>query len=440
MNKNTVKTIAKLYEIEETKGTNAKKAVLEKYADDRAFTETLRWYFNNLIVTGIKAKKIEKNYHLSANDFHKAAIPADADDYRDWGLMDLFEYLGEHNTGRDADLLVVEQFAKQFDKKTETGILRLVTKTWDKGLGIGRTICNNVYGENFLPVHQVMLCKNYFDDTDYFVGKKFAIQVKLDGFRMTIFKKGEKITVLSRSGKDQTGNFPLIEKEVREVFKNHDVVLDGERMPLGFMEMDSDKQYKLVSESTKKGGSTEVCLAVYDFMFLKDWEQRHQRMTYGERYGEYSTMINNKKCKYLFALPALYIGDDISEIEKWLDWAHKNKKEGVIVKTLDGMYQWDRTIDCVKVKTFKDADLEIIDFQEGRGRHKGRLGAVVVNYKGNKVAVGSGFSDEMRDEIWKNKKKYLGKIAEIVYFEETENKAGGKSLRFPTFKTIKTGD
>ena len=41
----------------------------------------------------------------------------------------------------------------------------------------------------------------------------------------------------------------------------------------------------------------------------------------------------------------------------------------------------------------------------------------------------------MRDEVWNNKDKYLNKIAEIQYFEETSNQKDDKlSLRFPVFK------
>jgi len=436
------------YEIEKTQGTNNKKALLKQFENDTEFVKTLRWYFNNLIITGLREKKVTK---IANGEWQ--VHPEGQKDIAKWKLRDLLEYLQECNTGRDLDAKILVTFANRFDKKTSIGIIRIATKSWDKGLGIGRTICNNVYGENFIPMHEVMLCQDYFSDTDYFVGKRFAIQAKLDGFRMTIFKRGNTVSVLSRSGKDQTGNFPLIEKEVLALGPG-DFVLDGERMPVGFMEMDSKQQYKLVSESTRKGGSKEVCLAVYDMMSLKDWEKRESDI-YENRYHNYmdnlverkqhpngltKIIYGKQKYKYLFALPALYIGDDVSEIEKWLNWAKENDKEGVIVKDMDAMYEWDRTIACAKVKSFFDIDLPIVGFNEGKGRHKGRLGAIEVKYKGNIVKVGSGFSDVMRDEIWKNKNKYMGKTAEIVYFEETSNKAGGISLRFPTFKTTKNGD
>ena len=427
----TKKIVSRFWEIAETQGTNNKKALLNELRNETEFVNTLRWYFDNLIVTGLKEKKVQKfinNSSLSSKEY-----------VMEWHISDMLQYLNENNTGSDENAKTIVIFSKQFDEKTATGIIRIATKSWNAGLGIGRTTCNAVYGNNFIPMHEVMLCQDYFSDADYFVGKRFAIQAKLDGFRMTIFKKGNKVTVLSRSGKDQTGNFPLIEADVLKAFEGLDVVLDGERMPIGFMEMDSKQQYKLVSNSTKKGGSTEVCLAVYDYMSFNEWNDRKCTNNYATRFTNYNAILENEY-KYLFALPALYAGGDVSEIEKWLNWAKENGKEGVIVKDLDAMYEWDRTIACAKVKSFHDIDLKIVGFQEGKGRHKGRLGAIEVEYKGNIVKVGSGFSDVMRDEIWKNKNKYMGKIAEIVFFEETQNKSGGVSLRFPTFKTTKNGD
>jgi hypothetical protein len=62
-----------------------------------------------------------------------------------------------------------------------------------------------------------------------------------------------------------------------------------------------------------------------------------------------------------------------------------------------------------------------------------------LKYKdGNVVKVGSGFSDELRKEVWQNQDKYLGAICEVKYFEETSNADGGLSLRFPIFKDFRS--
>jgi DNA ligase-1 len=83
-------------------------------------------------------------------------------------------------------------------------------------------------------------------------------------------------------------------------------------------------------------------------------------------------------------------------------------------------------------------DLEIVGYEEGSGRLAGTLGAILVEYKNNVVRVGSGFSDELRREIWKDRIFWFGRICEIQYFEETTNQNGGISLRFPVFKDVRT--
>jgi DNA ligase-1 len=92
----------------------------------------------------------------------------------------------------------------------------------------------------------------------------------------------------------------------------------------------------------------------------------------------------------------------------------------------------------LKVKKMNTLDLEIIAFEEGSGRLAGTLGARWVRYKdGNTVKVGSGFSDELRNQIWNDRQSYSGKIIEVQYFEESTNADGGKSLRFPVFKDFR---
>lgn len=75
--------------------------------------------------------------------------------------------------------------------------------------------------------------------------------------------------------------------------------------------------------------------------------------------------------------------------------------------------------------------------QEGTGKYKGTMGSLIVDYKGNPVGVGSGLSDEIRNLIWKNPEQYIGRIATIQYFEETTDKTGKPSIRFPVFKEIR---
>ena len=82
-------------------------------------------------------------------------------------------------------------------------------------------------------------------------------------------------------------------------------------------------------------------------------------------------------------------------------------------------------------------DLKIIDYIEGTGKYVNMLGALVVDFKGNSVGIGTGFSDEDRKYIWDNRDKLLGRIVELRYFEVTKDKNGIESLRFPSYVCIR---
>ncbi len=68
------------------------------------------------------------------------------------------------------------------------------------------------------------------------------------------------------------------------------------------------------------------------------------------------------------------------------------------------------------------------------------LSNIVILHKGNKVGVGSGFSIDQRKEFYKDHSKILGKTVTVQYFEESQNKDGEWSLRFPVLKHIYEGE
>ena len=73
-------------------------------------------------------------------------------------------------------------------------------------------------------------------------------------------------------------------------------------------------------------------------------------------------------------------------------------------------------------------DLRAVDWFWGNGKHSGRAGGIVVEYRGVKTQVGTGFSDQEREDIADN--GAIDVIAEIEFMELTED---GK-LREPRFK------
>lgn len=100
----------------------------------------------------------------------------------------------------------------------------------------------------------------------------------------------------------------------------------------------------------------------------------------------------------------------------------------------DVPYQCKRNSGILKAKRFYTMDLPIIGFDAGDGRLSNTLGKIWVEFDNNAVGVGSGLSDELRAEIWGNKKKYLGEIIEVKYKNISKDKnTGMRSLQFPVF-------
>ena len=101
-------------------------------------------------------------------------------------------------------------------------------------------------------------------------------------------------------------------------------------------------------------------------------------------------------------------------------------------------YRCTRHNGILKVKRFYTMDLPIIAIEEGSNRLAGTLGALVVDYKGNEVRVGSGFDDATRKKVWDVPDMYVGKLCEVQYKSTSVDKKTGKeSLQFPTFKQFR---
>jgi DNA ligase-1 len=72
--------------------------------------------------------------------------------------------------------------------------------------------------------------------------------------------------------------------------------------------------------------------------------------------------------------------------------------EGLMLRQPGSRYEAGRSSTLLKVKTFHDAEATVVDHQAGSGRHKGRLGALLVQLAdGTQFAVGTGFSDKQRE-------------------------------------------
>jgi DNA ligase-1 len=128
-------------------------------------------------------------------------------------------------------------------------------------------------------------------------------------------------------------------------------------------------------------------------------------------------------------------GQDV--MRRFADDAVEAGYEGIMIKSVDAPYECRRSSFWMKWKPVMTVDLNIVGFEEGTGRNAGRLGAIICEGTDNdrdiRVNVGSGLSDENRDEYWTARDDLVGRVIEVAADAVTQNQDGSYSLRFPRF-------
>jgi DNA ligase-1 len=111
--------------------------------------------------------------------------------------------------------------------------------------------------------------------------------------------------------------------------------------------------------------------------------------------------------------------------------------EGIMIKDLGAPYECRRSSFWMKWKPTITVDLTIVGFEEGTGRNQGRLGAMICEGEDAgrriRVNVGSGLSDQDREDYWNNRGNLVDHVVEIQADAVTQNQDGTYSLRFPRF-------
>lgn len=414
-------------------------SVLESHKEDEDIKYYLNFVYNPYIVTGVSEKKYNKELSGSA-----AFIPS--------SMRELLEYLKIHNTGSSADTLVLQGFLKSHeaeyaeieDKEAFRDLYkRIVTKNLQ--LGIDSKTINKVI-PNLIPTFSVQLANKYFEKPEAVEGKEFALTTKIDGGRIIAIKKDGQAKFFTRQGQEYEGLVDL-KRELEETLPDN-ICLDGEITLLDKGSLNSKDQYKQTMMITRKDGEKHgVKMLVFDCMTAEEFESQNCLTPYYERRnnmmkwfgGGKSLEEINKDHTYFSLLPILYQGTDKAKITEWLNYNIAHGEEGVMINIVTAPYDFKRTSNLLKVKKMQTLDLEIIGYEEGTNSNAGKLGAFLVRYRdGNIVKVGSGYSKELREEVWKDPLSYLGKIIEVQYFEETMNQNGGISLRFPVFIDFRT--
>lgn len=403
-------------QIAKTSSRNDKEAILKKHQNNQLLKDVFYFVFNPYILTGLSTKKIYKKAKEHGSVYYN--------------FDEIKNYILKHNTGTDYDIATVQNFISNQPEELCDFYFEVFTKSLK--IGITADTLNKVYGD-FIPVFDVQLAKK-FEDHKHKIKGNFVITEKLDGNRIVVIKDHGVVKSFTRQGNQYEG-LEEIESDIANL-PYDDIIFDGELI--------ADTQgstHEIYTETTSKARSkgsnkTGLLFHIFDMLPLKEFQKGKSSDNCIERKRKIADIFSNYPLPHCKEVKPLYIGNDLFKIEELMQYAMEQEWEGLMVN-LDTPYVCKRTDTILKVKVMSTCDLRIIGFEEGTGRNEGRLGALIVDYKGCSCGVGSGFTDFDREYIWNHKDEYLGKIVEIQYFEESKNQDGGISLRFPIYKQLR---
>lgn len=414
-------------EINRENGRLYKQSVLKKYANDSVVQRYLQIAFDPFKVYGISSKKLHKQ--IAITDDYISLLTS---------VFGLFNYLESHNTGTTREIYECQQMLAYAIERAPDCV-DLLEALICKDLSIGcdsKTINKEIPG--LIPTFNVQLANKYFDKPTYVEGKTFAVTTKIDGGRIIALKENGQVSFFTRAGQKYEGLVDL-EDEMSRLMPDN-TCLDGEITLLDRGTLSSKEAYKQTMKIVRQTTNPEkhgIKMLVFDYMSADEFKAQRCDKDYLTRRMAAEDLLLDAGFTYFELLPILYYGNDASKITELLELEVAKGEEGVMINIVNALYDFKRTNNLLKVKKFDTCDLRVIGFEEGTGKYTGMLGAFVCEYKGGEVKVGSGLTDELRKEIWRNSRNYENVIIEVSYFEETKDSNGKPSLRFPTFKDFR---
>jgi DNA ligase-1 len=415
-------------ESNQTNSNTDKLNILKKYADNESVCMALNYTYNTFKQYGVTSENCKKNSKLIS-----------------YGYTDLSKLLDDLNdrfiTGHTA-ISCVNGFVEA-NKAYEELIFNII----DRNLKTRSTtsMINKVI-PGLIPTFDVALANSYdekmakkvnLNDDVWFVSRK------LDGCRcICIIDENGEPKYFSRAGNEFMTLKNLDAEIISLGLKN--MVIDGE---ICMMDENGNENFQgIIKEIKRKDHSIEnPFFYMFDILTMEEFINKEGTTQFAIRNVQLDNLFYEKEFKNIGYLEQTILLDERMLMLKVAN-AKENGWEGLMLRK-DAPYQGKRSNDVLKVKQFYDAEYIVVDIEnavnrvivDGKEVEEMMMRNVVIEHKGSRVQVGSGFNHEQKRYYFEHPEEILGKEVTVSYFEETHNQNGGTSLRFPTFKGVYEG-
>ena len=398
-----------------------KQSVIKDNLGNKEFIEGAKLCLDPLVTFGVKEVPVKKEPTGDGFSFEQ--------------FLKLANQLQQRElTGHAARDAILVAMAKSTQEEWNDWYRRILIK--DLRCGTGAKLINKVQADT-IPLFGCMLAHDGAKHPKKIAGECY-VEYKYDGVRVIAIVQNGSATLHSRNGK-LLENFPHIE-EALSIPEFEGLVFDGEVMS-------EDFQTLMKQVHRKEGAQTEDSyLAVFDMLTIDEFNAGGTSKNAIER-RQRIVNLSNLFTYRIQLVDATLIDMDSEEGQAKFQAMNKRALdegyEGLMIKPVSEGYKCKRSHAWLKIKPFIEVTLKVVELEEGTGKNEGLLGALVVEGEDDgkffKLNVGSGLTDENREQIWENQDKVIGQLVEIRADAATQSQDADDvwSLRFPRFKTFR---
>lgn len=213
-----------------------------------------------------------------------------------------------------------------------------------------------------------------------FTRPDWIFEEKYDGVRMLSYKKGARVSLISRNGIDRTQRYPQVAEAVLRL-KADTLLLDGEVV---IFDSEGVSRFQLLQRST---GETEY--AVFDCLYHNGKDLRREPLAARRR-----VLTSIVKSGRHLRVSVQLSSDGLEAFRI----AGKRGLEGVIGKNLTSVYESRRSHEWLKVKTHQQQEFVIGGFTTPKGSREDFGSLLLGVYENGGLhftgKVGTGFDDQ----------------------------------------------
>lgn len=311
----------------------------------------------------------------------------------------------------------------------------------DLECGVTSTTANKII-PGLVPEFKVQLAK----EADLSEEMEFPLFVeeKYDGVRIIAYvRPNVEPEFFTREGNSLY--FPTLAQEVKKLPPGF--IYDGEitgqdrKSVAGLVN-------KFLKGTAKEHGDKTFEFHIFDCLPIDSFDQRISDEIFSQRRSRLEQIFEALKPALLDTAPCVrlvssYALGDVAQIQAMYDVVVERGGEGLILKAPHSLYAFKRDNNWLKMKETNEVELVVTGWTPGNeGKRHGKVGSIECKDASGtlKVDVGSGFSDEVLEDITQlaGCGQLIGKIVTVKYNSVIDKKDSDiSSLFLPRFKEIR---